>query len=113
MQRIKLVPRADGSFKVLEKINDNAYKLDLPAEFGASSTFNVADLKPYLGEEEEIPSRATRIQEGEDVSSSVRLMPPPPATRPEVIQGPITRARARELNYVILLRNKVQEDVSR
>ena len=58
------MPRADEPFKVLEKINENAYKLDFPAEFLVSPTFNVADLKPYLGEDEEIPSRATSIQEG-------------------------------------------------
>ena len=28
----KLMPRADGPFKVLEKINDNAYKLEPPAD---------------------------------------------------------------------------------
>jgi hypothetical protein len=26
--------RADGSFKILEKINDNAYKLELPPSSG-------------------------------------------------------------------------------
>jgi hypothetical protein len=40
------MPRADGPFKVLEKINENAYKLDLPIYFGVSPTFNIADLKP-------------------------------------------------------------------
>jgi hypothetical protein len=43
--------RAAGPFKILEKINDNAYKLELPPlEFGISPTFNISDLKPYLGE---------------------------------------------------------------
>jgi hypothetical protein len=46
----KLMSRANGPFKVLEKINENAYRLDLPTYFGASPTFNIADLKPYLGE---------------------------------------------------------------
>ena len=60
------MPRADGPFKVLEKINCNAYKLELPADFGVSPSFNIADLKPYLGEEDELPSRTTSFQEGED-----------------------------------------------
>ena len=60
------MPRADGPFKILAKINDNAYKLELPPEFGVSSTFNISDLRPYLGEEDEFESRTTPIQEGED-----------------------------------------------
>jgi hypothetical protein len=40
----KLMSRADGPFKILEKINDNAYKLELPPEFGVSPTFNISDL---------------------------------------------------------------------
>jgi hypothetical protein len=34
----------DGPFKILEKINDNAYKLELPLEFGVSPTFNISNL---------------------------------------------------------------------
>ena len=60
------MPRADGPFKVLQRINENAYKLDLPVDFGVSPTFNIADLKPYLGEEHELESRTTQMQEGED-----------------------------------------------
>jgi hypothetical protein len=29
----------DGPFKILEKISDNAYKLELPPEFGVSPAF--------------------------------------------------------------------------
>jgi hypothetical protein len=36
--------RADGPFKILEKINDNVYKLELSPEFGVSPTFNILDL---------------------------------------------------------------------
>src|SRR3954468_17327873 len=95
----KLMPRVAGPFKVLEKINDNAYKLELPADFGTvSPTFNIADLKPYFGEEDEIASRTTLIQEGEhDVDiPSIDTTVIPTATH---IQGPITRSRAKQLNY--------------
>jgi hypothetical protein len=30
LRKSKLMPRADGPFKILAKINDNAYKLELP-----------------------------------------------------------------------------------
>ncbi|RDY14777.1 hypothetical protein CR513_00098, partial [Mucuna pruriens] len=33
-RRYKLQPRGDGTFQVLERINDNAYKLDLLTTYG-------------------------------------------------------------------------------
>jgi hypothetical protein len=67
LRKSKLMPRADGPFKVLEMINDNAYKLELLVEFGTiSPTFNIADLKPYCGDKDEVALRTTSIQEGED-----------------------------------------------
>jgi hypothetical protein len=33
-RKSKLQQRRDGSFQILERINDNAYKLDLPGEYG-------------------------------------------------------------------------------
>ena len=118
LRRSKLMPRAAGPFKVLTKINDNAYVLDLPAEFGVSTSFNVADLKPYAGEDEELPSRTTSVQEGEDdedtSSTSTPAAPspaPPDAPPPQAPpSGPITRARARELNFVMLLKNEGPEE---
>ena len=46
----KFMSCAVGPFKVLEKINDNAYKLELSVDFGVSPTFNISDLSPYLDE---------------------------------------------------------------
>jgi hypothetical protein len=147
LRRSKLMPRAAGPFKVLTKINENAYVLDLPAKFGVFTSFNVADLKPYAGEDDELSSRTISVQEGEDdedtnyiTRTSTPAAPKAPRTStpaapeaprtstpaaPEAPQapslgappaqtsfpppGPITRARARELNYIMLLKNEGPE----
>jgi translation initiation factor IF-1 len=64
LRKSKLMSRAAGPFKILAKINDNAYKLELPPELGVSPSYNIPDLRPYLGEEDEMPSRMTTMQEG-------------------------------------------------
>ena len=46
----KLKPMVDGPFKVLEKIGENAYKIELLKEYDISPIFNVKDLRPYHGE---------------------------------------------------------------
>jgi hypothetical protein len=92
LRKSKLMPRADGPFKIIEKINDNAYKLELPPKFGVSLTFNISDLKPYLGEEDELELRMTPIHEGEDDED---ITPLDTNNNPPLnVQGPITRARA-------------------
>lgn len=40
----KLQPRADGPFRVLERIYDNACQVDLAEKHNVSKTFNVVDL---------------------------------------------------------------------
>ena len=46
-RRSKLHPRGDDPFQFLERINDNAYKLDLPSKYNISATFNISDLSPF------------------------------------------------------------------
>ena len=99
LRKSKLMPRADGPFKIVEKINDNAYKLGLPPDFGVSPTFNISDLKPYLGEEDELESRTTPIQEGEDDEDITPSDTYTPSIPPTI--GPLTRARARQLNHEV------------
>jgi hypothetical protein len=60
--------------------------------FGVSPTFNISDLKPYLGEEDELELRTNPIQEGEDDEDISPL---------HTMQGPITRARARQLDLQV------------
>ena len=46
-RKSKLSHKGDGPFKVLERVNDNAYKIDLLGEYNVSATFNVADLSLF------------------------------------------------------------------
>ena len=64
-RKTKLMPRVDGPFEVLERINDNAYKVDLPGDYGVSATFNVADLSPYFKDDHLANLRANSPQQGE------------------------------------------------
>jgi hypothetical protein len=40
-KRSKLIPKRDGPFQILERFNDNTYKMNLLDEYGVNATFNV------------------------------------------------------------------------
>jgi len=50
------LPRLDGLSEIIEKIDPNAYKVDLPSEYGVFVTFDVADPSPYVDEQDDLPS---------------------------------------------------------
>ncbi|GJS32473.1 transposon ty3-I gag-pol polyprotein [Tanacetum coccineum] len=60
-----VVDRA-GQFKVLKKIRENAYNIDLLADYEVSNTFNVSDLIPYQGDSDCEDSRTSLLQPGEN-----------------------------------------------
>jgi hypothetical protein len=64
-RRSKLLQQADGPFKILEHIGENAYKTELPEDYGVSATFIVCDLAPYEEIEETMDLRASPHQQGE------------------------------------------------
>ena len=88
-RKSKLSPRGDGTFQVLERINNNAYRLDLLEEYGFSATFNIFYLIPFTGgadteEEEPIDLRSNPLQGGGDDAILPR-------------KGPVTRAMSKRL----------------
>ena len=62
----KLKPRGDGPFRVLKRINNNSYVIDIStSKYLVSNTFNVVDLSPYHGaHEEEAKESRTTLSEG-------------------------------------------------
>jgi len=101
MRKSKLRPQGDGPFRVLSKINDNAYKIDLPEDYGVSTSFNVDDLTPFFGLEES-KSRTTPFQGGEDDEDiptvhAISSINHPPSNIKDTNQGPLTRRRAKKL----------------
>ena len=92
-KRSKLHPRGDGPFQVLERINDNAYKLDLPGEYNISATFNVSDLSPFdVGDD----SRTNPFEEkGNDENHKAFKNPL------YVPIGPITKARSKKIKEAL------------
>nr|GEZ64609.1 hypothetical protein [Tanacetum cinerariifolium] len=63
----KLKPRGDGPFRVLKKINDKAYKIELPGHYNVFATFNIVDLSAYKGDSKDEPdSGLSLFQKGED-----------------------------------------------
>ncbi|KAL5801031.1 hypothetical protein ACOSQ3_032663 [Xanthoceras sorbifolium] len=93
-RRSKLLPRGDGPFQVIEKINDNAYKLDLPGEYNVSASFNVSDLSPFdVGDD----LRTNPFQEGGNDENKGAA----PRDPLHVPIGPITRARAKRFKEAL------------
>jgi hypothetical protein len=102
----KLQPGGASPYKVFAKINDNAYKIDLPTEeFGVGNSFNVSDLTPYDGEDLGA-LRSTpfeRAEDDEDISSPLLFSPNDDDDvaiedkSNEIRIGPMTRARAKLL----------------
>jgi len=64
--KTELMPRAHRPFEVLERINNNAYKLNLQGDYRMSTAFNVVDLSPYLEDDTLENLRANSSQQWEN-----------------------------------------------
>ncbi|KAH9716808.1 hypothetical protein KPL71_021586 [Citrus sinensis] len=85
-RRSKLLPSGDGPFQVVARINDNAYKLDLPGEYNVSATFDVGEdsrMNPFEERGNDENHQGNTIK-----TSSDHL---------HINGGPITRTRAKKM----------------
>lgn len=97
-RKSKLLPRGDGPFQVVERINDNAYKLDLRGEYNVSATFNVSDLSPFdAGDDLRTNPFQEEGNDGDMESSNAWKVADPI----QVPVGPITRARAKKFKEAL------------
>jgi len=97
-RKSKLQPRGDGPFQILERINDNAYKVDLLGEYGVSATFNISDLTLFdVGDD----SRSNPFEERGDDTDQPNTKRNHANEPLEVPIGPITRARAKKLKEAL------------
>ena len=102
LRKSKLDPRGDGPFQVIARINDNAYKLDLPGEYNVSATFNVSDLSPFdfdIDNDDDSwtnPSKEGGDDRNQDDKTTQAKVQVKESTL-QVPEGPITRSRAKNL----------------
>lgn len=50
-KKSKLSAKGDFPFKVVQKINNNAYRLEHPIQYGVSHTFNIHDLISFTNDD--------------------------------------------------------------
>ena len=97
-RKSKLQPQGDGPFQILERINDNAYKVDLPGKYGVSATFNVSDLTMFDVSDD---SRSNPFEERGDDTDQPNTKRNHANDPLEVPIGPITRARTKKLKEAL------------
>jgi hypothetical protein len=98
-RKSKLLHRGDGQFQVLERINNNAYRLDLPREYNVSATFNVSDLNPFgVGDELDLRTNPFQKEGNDEDMASTRSWNADPI---QVPIGPVTRARAKKFQNAL------------
>ena len=78
----KLHARSAGPFPIVRVINENAYVVGIPSDWGMSSTFNVCDLVRYLPMSDPIRDLEPHTLPGQMSDVIERPSPSPPVSSP-------------------------------
>ncbi|RDY06379.1 hypothetical protein CR513_09637, partial [Mucuna pruriens] len=84
LRKSKLLPSGDAPFKILKRINNNAYIVDMSQDYGGRNSFNVIDLSPFGEHDMDMDFL------GEDTHKGKESM------KTNVLQGPMTRSRMKK-----------------
>ncbi|XP_022873286.1 uncharacterized protein LOC111392229 [Olea europaea var. sylvestris] len=85
-RKSKLLPRGDGPFQVIEKINDNTYKIYLSGANSRSNLFEEGG--DDVIQEAQVPKSSPELSSRKD---------------PLIIEGPMTRSRAKRVKEAMRL----------
>ncbi|KAL1217924.1 hypothetical protein V5N11_001815 [Cardamine amara subsp. amara] len=105
-RKSKLLPRVDGPFTILEKINDNAYKIDLQGKYSVSSSFNVADIIPFIADGADLRTNPFQV-ERDDVIMDTDSSEEVPEAALVVPEGRITRSKSKKLVGAVMRKRYV------
>ena len=102
--KTKLHPRGDDPYQVLERINNNAYKIDLSGEFSIHSTFNVTNLTSFDVGDDFCDLRMSPFEEGEnDKDYGVPNVPTGSITQSKAKRGKMIRITVFQMFQLDLL----------
>ncbi|KAG7559493.1 Zinc finger CCHC-type [Arabidopsis thaliana x Arabidopsis arenosa] len=115
-RKSKLLPRVDGPFTILEKINDNAYKIDLQGKYSVSSSFNIADIIPFIADGVDLRTNPFQ-EERDDMIMDTQALDEVPEEALIVPEGPMTRSKTRKLAGAVWkvlgnIRNKEEDQLT-
>ena len=74
-KHVKIKPEVHNPFKLLLRIGENAYKIELPDNYAVSPTFNLSNLSPFHASNSNLDSRMSLFHpEGLDTAASFYMV---------------------------------------